>query len=548
MLRISVLNDPSVTRFKLEGKLAHEWVAVAEKAWLALLNISPRSPVVVDLNSVSFVDDPGRDLLAQFHSAGATLVGTGPWIGALIEEITENGSDGRFRPGTWTKGILGLLVFLLLATLAFGQETQPAAASGVLTLDQAVSTALAHNRQLHIAAMEVEKAGLDVELAKTKRLPSLNADLYASGLLAPISFEVDRGTFGTFPDTGPIPSEKTKVTTDPQFNVFLVASLKQPISQLHRIGLGIKASKLSVELNKQDLHARRIDIANKVRVTYYEILRMQSAIKASGTAIEAYKELNRLMASYAVEQTVLRSDVLDVRGRLLAEQQKELSLRHALQAEKEQMNLLLARGPETDFSVESVSKAEFADTDLAGARAKALDQRPELRQAALTVQQAEYDYRIKKAEYIPDVSGFVNYVTPFSNNAAFRNVPTAGVQLSWEFFDWGRKKREVQQRQLTVEQSKQKVDETRSSIMIDVGVKARQLEESRIQLQVAELSQETTQEKVRVITAKFGERAALLRDVLEEQTRLAEVNHQYQEALLSFWNAKAELAKAIGEE
>jgi outer membrane protein len=548
MLRISVLNDPSATRFKLEGKLAHEWVAEAEKAWIALQNISPASPVVVDLSSVSFVDDPGRALLAQFHSAGAKLVGSGPLIGALIDEIRDNGSNGRFRPGKWTKGILGLLLFLLLASLAFSQEQPPSATSEVLTLDQAVSTALAHNRQLRIAALEVEKAGLDVELAKTKRLPSLSTDLYGSGLLAPISFQIDAGTFGTYPGTGPIPNEKTKITTEREFNLFAVGSVKQPISQLYRIGLGIKASKLAVELDKEDLRARRIDVANKVRATYYEILRLQSAARASGAAIEAYKELDRLVTSYAVEQTVLRSEVLDVKSRLLAEQQKELTIRHGLQAQKEQMNLLLGRDPEIDFSVEPASKAEFAETDLAGARARALEQRPEVRQATLTIQRAQYDYKMKKSEYIPDVSGFVSYISPFNISFVPKNIATAGVQVSWEIFDWGRKRREAQQRQLTIEQSKQKADETRSSIVIDVGIKARQLDESRIQLQVAELSQETTQEKVRVITAKFGEKAALLRDVLEEQTRLAEANHQYQEALLSFWNAKAEFAKAIGEE
>lgn len=546
MLRISVLNDPSATRFKLEGKLAHEWVAVAEKAWTALLNISPRNPLVVDLNSVSFVDDPGRDLLTQFHSAGAKLVGSGPLIGALIEEITDNGVNGSLKPGKWTKGIFGLLLFLLLATLALGQEAQPT--SDVLTLDQAVSTALAHNRQLRIAALEIEKAALDVDIAKTKRLPQLSTDLYGSGLLAPISFQIDAGAFGTYPATGPIPNEKTKITTERTFNLFAVAQVKQPISQLHRINLGINASKLAVEIDKEDLRAHRIDVANKVRATYYEILRLQSAARASGAAIQAYKELDRLVASYAVEQTVLRSDVLDVKSRLLSEQQKELTIRHSLQAQKEQMNLLLGRDPEIDFSVESAAKAEFAETDLAVARAKALDQRPELRQATLTIQRAQYDYRSKKSEYIPDVSGFVSYISPFNISFVPKNIATAGIQLSWEIFDWGRKRRELQQRQLTVEQSKQKADETRSSILIDVGIKARQLDETRIQLQVAELSQETSQEKVRVITAKFGEKAALLRDVLEEQTRLAEVTHQYQEALLSFWNAKAEFAKVIGEE
>jgi outer membrane protein TolC len=203
---------------------------------------------------------------------------------------------------------------------------------------------------------------------------------------------------------GRSPTRKTKITTEREFNLFAVAQVKQPISQLYRIGLGIKANKLAVDLEKEDLRAHRIDIANKVRATYYEILRLQSASRASAAAIQAYKELDRLVASYAVEQTVLRSDVLDVKSRLLSEQQRELSIRHGLQAQKEQMNLLLGRDPEIDFSVEPASKAEFAETDLAGARARALEQRPEIRQATLTIQRVQYDYKMKKSEYIPDVA------------------------------------------------------------------------------------------------------------------------------------------------
>ena len=32
MLRISVMNEPGITRMKLEGKLAHEWVDEARNA------------------------------------------------------------------------------------------------------------------------------------------------------------------------------------------------------------------------------------------------------------------------------------------------------------------------------------------------------------------------------------------------------------------------------------------------------------------------------------------------------------------------------------
>ena len=87
MLRISVQNGPLTTRFKLEGKLAHEWVVEAEKAWSALTKTNGQKKVIVDLFDVEFVDDLGMQLLSQMNHAGAELVGSGPMISAVIEQI-----------------------------------------------------------------------------------------------------------------------------------------------------------------------------------------------------------------------------------------------------------------------------------------------------------------------------------------------------------------------------------------------------------------------------------------------------------------------------
>jgi anti-anti-sigma regulatory factor len=89
MLRISVLNTPGTTRMKLEGKLAHEWVQEAAKAWSALLAMNERTAIIVDLLNVSFVDDAGHELLAAMRHADAELIGCGPMMSALIDEIEE---------------------------------------------------------------------------------------------------------------------------------------------------------------------------------------------------------------------------------------------------------------------------------------------------------------------------------------------------------------------------------------------------------------------------------------------------------------------------
>jgi anti-anti-sigma regulatory factor len=89
MLRISVLNEPGITRLKVEGKLAHEWVEEARKAWGTLGAMNGHTDVIVDLLGVSFVDDAGHQLLADMRHMGAELIGSGPLMSALIDEIED---------------------------------------------------------------------------------------------------------------------------------------------------------------------------------------------------------------------------------------------------------------------------------------------------------------------------------------------------------------------------------------------------------------------------------------------------------------------------
>ncbi len=95
MLRITVMNEPGVTRMKLEGKLAHEWVGEARNAYAALAGMNGKAEIVVDLLHVSFVDDAGHQLLSEMRHAGAELMGAGPLMSALIDEIEEAESAGR---------------------------------------------------------------------------------------------------------------------------------------------------------------------------------------------------------------------------------------------------------------------------------------------------------------------------------------------------------------------------------------------------------------------------------------------------------------------
>jgi len=224
-------------------------------------------------------------------------------------------------------------------------------------------------------------------------------------------------------------------------------------------------------------------------------------------------------------------------------------LSNRLATQKEQLNSLLGREVSAVFEAASIPELVSDKTDLMAARKVALERRPELQQARLLIEQATLDRRIKKSEYIPDVSaGFVYLTLRNFDPIVPKNFANVGVVVNWEFFDWGRKKHQLAEKDKAVEQAKDGLKETEDKVLIDVGDKLRNLQQSSQALRVARLAEDSAKENLRVSTGRYKFQAVLLSDVLQSQASLAEAAHEYQRALLALWTAKAEFEKALGEE
>lgn len=444
-----------------------------------------------------------------------------------------------------TQTFLWLLACLVcLAPAARGQQSQ----AEVLTLEQAVALALGENRQIKSASIEVGKYSDKLAALRTRRLPEFKFSTLASQLLTPMSFTVEKGTFGTYPNVGPIPDKTTEITTPRRMTFYLSGQINQPLSQLYRIKLSLKQMGVGQEIAAQQLRLQRQTIINNVRRNYYSMLQTQSALVAAEEAIRMYEELDRVTGDYVAQQVALKADGLEVRTRLEKAKYDTQTLRDQLASQKEQFNQLLGRDVQTEFSVSPVPTLSGDETDLAAARERALQQRPEIKEAQLKVRYAEYDRRIKKSEYIPDVSLAFNYVSPLNTNFLPKNVASVGVALSWEPFDWGRKKRELTEKERAIEQATLALREAENSVRTEVNATYRKLEQARRMVVINRLSQEASAEKFRVAGHRYRLQAALLSDVLNAQSALAEAGNQYQQALLAFQAARADFEKAIGGE
>jgi outer membrane protein TolC len=445
--------------------------------------------------------------------------------------------------------IVGLIVVAFVA-LYWPQLSWPAEAADsppLLTLDEAIQIAIANNRSLKIASLDVDKSKWQVAAAKTHRLPTMNAYLLGVADLTSPTFSFKQGTFGYIGKI-PIPTENTNIPLSQGPTGYALAQVAQPLSQLYKIHLFIREQQLSSDLASQEYRGKRQSVVSDVKEAYYAVLQTESALDAAKTTVTEYQETDRVALEYISQEAVLKSESLEVKAKLAQSQHEVVVLEDNLETQKEHLNDLLGRDLETDFRTEPVPPVSPEETNLKLAQQTALSQRPEIKEAEINVQRADYDRKLAKAQYIPDVAATFQYFTPINTQILPQNIASAGGELNWEVFEWGRRKDEVNQKKVTLDQSRYQLKEAQSKVVLDVNNRFRKLEESRSLLAVAQAARDAADEKLREVNDKFKQKAVLLRDVLQQQAAVANADHDYEQALLSFWSAKAEFEKALGEE
>lgn len=439
---------------------------------------------------------------------------------------------------------LTIFAFVTIRAIAQGgKQDDP-----VLTLDDAVSIALANNRLVKNSVLEAQKYDFQVSTMRSRRLPHFQFSALGGELLQPFDFTFAKGVFGTYPGIGPIPSTNAKVHTPAQLTAYLTGSIDVPLLQQYKIGLGIRATELGRNIAKEDVRAECQKIAAEVRSAYFELVATQAAVDAAREGVRTLEEAQRVTLRYVTEKTVLKGDELEVDARLAKAQYEQSVAENGLATQHEHLNQLLGRDLTTPFRVDLMPEEDTTTLTLEQARQQASKNRPEIRQAHLKEKQAEYDRRIAKAEYIPDLGIAVSYMGVQNVQVLPTNVGVAGFALTWEPFDWGRRRNRVREKSNTLAQAHNGAQEAESQIGVEVAAKYRKWKEAGLLLKATRTGHEAAVEEFRVTSNKYKEQAALIKDLLHAQARRSEAAFQYQQALSSYWSSLADLRRAMGEE
>src|SRR6266852_5552266 len=437
-----------------------------------------------------------------------------------------------------------LLLMMLPASNMRGQEEPPKP----LTLEEALSLARSHNRELKQARLEIHKQKEAFSEAKTQLYPRFDTYLLASELLKPLDFTITPGTFGTFPATGPIPAKESQIHTPARPIAIISVTATQPLTQLFRIDLSIKQQKLAAELSQQTYFEREQGLVNEVRRAYYAILQSQSELESQRALLAYLEELQQLMGRRLQQEAVLKADSLRITAQRSKASYQLTVIQDTLADQKEALNHLLGRDLQAEFTVEMVPASLPEESSLQEARKIANAMRPEIKAETIKKERARLETKIEKTRYIPDISIQANYLTAPNISFLPQNVGAFGVLLTWQPWDWGQKRHNIAQKVDAEIQAQLSVDNVKDQVLQEVDSTFRRLREARGLLNAAQATVDAEAETLRNEMDTYSHHAILLSDLLQQQSSVASAEDQYRQGLLAFWKARADFERALSEE
>jgi outer membrane protein len=429
-----------------------------------------------------------------------------------------------------------------LAAILVWVLPRPAAAQDPLTLDQAVTAALAKNAGLKAADAAVRESAARMDEARAAYLPRLdyiedwqqgNNPVYVFGsLLSQRRFAASN--FDVIALNHP----------DPLTNYHGAFALQQPVYDSQRIA-GIKSAALGNQVARQATAEARTDLALGVTRAFGGVLQAIAGRKAADAAVEtAEDDLSRTEqrrdAGMATE-----ADVLSLRVFLAQMQERQIRAASGEAIARAQLNLLM--GAPLDEAFALAEPAPVPPTSPgADDEANALKNRPAIKRADAQLALAEVTRAAAKRAFLPQASFQALY--DFNGNSFADRASSwlvAGqirINLFAGLGDSARLKAATESRlRATAER-----DSLLDSVRLEVRTARAELDAARARETVGRAAVLQARESQRIIRDRYEAGLAGVGDVLRAANSLLDAETLRTASVVDVMVGQAALDRALG--
>ncbi len=538
MLRISVETGSDTVSLKLQGKLAGPWVDELERSWYRATVDSQGRSMVVDLSEVTFIDAEGKKLLTWMFQQGAELRASDCMNKSVVEEIRSRSKTPRRRAllDCVIKGHSRAALFLIILPLWIcgnlrGGEKPPLR----LTLREAVQIALQQNPQVQISHLSVAQSEQDRVQARAALLPQANFETFDKAQ----RFNLEAFIGGPLPQTPQHAGPFQVFQAGPGFSFPLL-----DLTLWRRWQASYHAVRAS---EAQELTVREQTVLLVVS-QYLGSLRAAADVKAAQSRVELAQALYDQAAD--LQKNGVGTGLDTLRANVQLQNEKQRLIEAETQFNTLRYGLVRLLNLEPRQSVELADQVSFFETPEFTAEQsleQAFSSRPEMKALRSQEQVALAQEKAARASRLPKLT--VTGGWAYQGLSAPSSIPSYQYQATMDvpLFTSGRIRAEVTKADLELKKIAQNIEDLKNQIALEAKTSIAQLESARQEVEVANQGVKLAQDELAQARDRFQAGVANNIEVITAQDELARANDNQIRALYSYNQARADLARAIGQ-
>jgi outer membrane protein TolC len=354
-----------------------------------------------------------------------------------------------------------------------------------LTLTEAVQLALSQNRSLKIARLKVAENEQKKAGNRASYFPEIKNKSSFLHVTALENIDIPTGAFGLVPNAGPVPTRNVLIGQGSQNFVTSGTSVDQPLTQLIRIHQANRMAASDVAISRDELKNAENEVAVRVHELYYGILvaRLQ---KRAADQETAYAETRLRESEEDVRNgSALKISAIDGRAGLLQSEQSALTAELQLSDLTTELNDVLGLPLGTPLELSPVQTARLEEHPREEYLRIAFAENPQILAAMAAVEKAKAGVTAARSAYIPDITALAHH--SYQNGVPFlvHNFDTFGVSLTYDVFDFGKRRAGVREREAQLAQAQENLMRLKEAVSVQIDRSYNKVERTKHMLQVA---------------------------------------------------------------
>jgi outer membrane protein TolC len=414
-----------------------------------------------------------------------------------------------------------------------------------LTLTEAVHLAISQNRALKIARLKVAESEHRKAGERSAYFPSLKNESNVLHVTDLQNIGIPAGAFGTVGGSY-VPPQNTIL---PQGRTTIYSSgtqLSQPLTQLIRIRDANRIAAADVVISRDDLTKAENEIALEVHSLYFGILIAQMQKQAAEQQTQYADASLRESEDEVRNGSALKVAAIQRQATVLESRQSVLTADLQLSDLTTQLNDLLGLPLDTKLQLNNDVPSDFTQRSSEEYVQTAWSQNPQIKAAEVSVEKAQAAVGSAKTAYIPDVTAYARQ--SYQDGVPFfvRNFGTFGINMSWEVFDFGKRRAEVRERQDQLAVAEENLRRLKEQVAVSIERSYNKMLRTRSLLEVATQVVKLRQESERLAQNQLVQGAVMVSDRRQATAATYKAQADFLQANLGYLLAWAELQEAVG--